>query len=573
MLQNQIDYMPTWILLHTHSVIAFIIALSQLGMFLFLMNLKTDFPALRWLKLNYFFGAIWYFDQVVRFSMYPGSEGSFLYKSETIFLYGPVLVGNMISHLQISYLFIQSMFEKERKIILKVLIIFSLLLMGSIIWNEVYNKSNFYVFQVISFVWGILVFVFNFSVTFRKAWSFRKTNHDAYIAFLILTCGSTCFFTLSIICVIFGLFSVIGYWTYFILVFLGEFMQIVAYLRYSSVFVGFQLKITAYNLLMLVVFLTVFTLIFLPPELPENIQGRLLQQDGLKKVFLIIIASVTITSLLLPALLKRTLTRPLQQLLIAVRSVNNGNLDIELPVLYQDEIGSLTSQFNTMTNSLQQKTNKLIEYSDTLSELYNTQQQTQEQILNHVSQEIHDNVGQMLSLVRVQLNLAVQQENKENKIISDAQENIGRAMQDLRDLAKGMSSDRIKLLGLYASVEQEVERIKRTGIYEVQMNCEGEERTMDHQREVILFRVLQECLQNVLKHSEAKLLNITFNYSSKSLSIHIKDDGKGFLLQPVNGSYGLGLMNIRNRIQSINGQIDIESAPGAGTGIFIQLLI
>jgi signal transduction histidine kinase len=350
-------------------------------------------------------------------------------------------------------------------------------------------------------------------------------------------------------------------------------MQIVAYLRYSSVFVGFQLKITAYSLLMLVVFLTVFTLIFLPPELPENIPGRLLQQDGLKKVFLIIIASVTITSLLLPALLKRTLTRPLQQLLIGVRSVNSGNLDIEVPVLYQDEIGSLTSQFNTMTNSLQQKTNKLIEYSDTLSELYNTQQQTQEQILNHVSQEIHDNVGQMLSLVRVQLNLAVQQENKENKIISEAQENIGRAMQDLRDLAKGMSSDRIKLLGLYASVEQEVERIKRTGIYEVQMNCEGEERTMDHQREVILFRVLQECLQNVLKHSEAKLLNITFNYSSKSLSIHIKDDGKGFLLQPVNGSYGLGLMNIRNRIQSINGQIDIESAPGAGTGIFIQLLI
>jgi len=146
-------------------------------------------------------------------------------------------------------------------------------------------------------------------------------------------------------------------------------------------------------------------------------------------------------------------------------------------------------------------------------------------------------------------------------------------MQDLRDLAKGMSSDRIKLLGLYASVEQEVERIKRTGIYEVQLNCEGEERTLDHQREVILFRVLQECLQNVLKHSEAKLLNINFKYSNKSLSIQIKDDGKGFLLQPVNGSYGLGLMNIRNRIQLINGQIDIQSAPGAGTGIFIQLPI
>ena len=350
-------------------------------------------------------------------------------------------------------------------------------------------------------------------------------------------------------------------------------MQIVAYLRYSSVFVGFQLKITAYNLLMLVVFLTVFTLIFLPPELPENIPGRLLQQDGLKKVFLIIIASVIITSLLLPTLLKRTLTRPLQQLLLAVRSVNSGNLDIELPVLYQDEIGSLTSQFNTMTDSLQQKNNKLIEYSHTLSELYNNQQKIQEQTLNHVSQEIHDNVGQVLSLVRIQLNLAAQQENKENKIIADAQENIGRAMQDLRDLAKGMSSDRIKLLGVFGSVEQEVERIRRTGICEVQMNCEGDKRSMDHQREIILFRVLQECLQNVLKHSEAKKLDISFTYSGNLLSIQIKDDGKGFLVQPANGSYGLGLMNIRNRIQLISGQIAVESSPGAGTSIFIQLPI
>ncbi|MBI1692472.1 MAG: hypothetical protein FYV88_1950 [Bacteroidetes bacterium] len=322
---------------------------------------------------------------------------------------------------------------------------------------------------------------------------------------------------------------------------------------------------------MLEAFIIIFSLFFLPPLSPTNIAGRLQQQEGLQKVFLIIIVSVIVTILIFPSLLKRTLTRPLKQLLEAVQSVNAGNLNIELPVLYQDEIGSLTSQFNTMTNSLQQKSNKLIEYSQTLSELYNNQQKIQEQTLNHVSQEIHDNVGQMLSLVRIQLNLAAQQENKENKIISDAQENIGRAMRDLRDLAKGMSSDRIKLLGLYASLEQEVERIRRTGICEVQMNCEGDKRSIDHQREIILFRVLQECLQNVLKHSEAKNLDISFIYSGNLLSIQIKDDGKGFLVQPANGSYGLGLMNIRNRIQLMNGRIIIQSEPGTGTNLYIEV--
>ncbi|MBU3743009.1 MAG: HAMP domain-containing protein [Sediminibacterium sp.] len=488
-------------------------------------------------------------------------------------MYGPVLICQMFANVQISYLFIESRFEKERKILLKILVLLSGALMASIIWNELFNQSNFHVFQLISFLWGIFIFVLIFTITSRKAWGFRNTNKDAYTAFLIMSGSSLSFFTLSIICVIFDLFSPVGYWTYFILVWIGEFSLIVAYLRYSSVFVSFQLKITAYSLLMLVVFLTVFTLFFLPPELPGNIAGRLIQQSGLKKVFLIIIASVSGTTVLLPVLLKLTLTLPLQQLLEAVKSVNEGILDIEIPVLYQDEIGSLTSQFNTMTNSLQQKNNKLIEYSHTLSELYNNQQKIQEQTLNHVSQEIHDNVGQMLSLVRIQLNLAAQQENNENKIITDAQDNIGRAIRDLRDLAKGMSSDRIKLLGLYDSVEQEVERIRRTGICEVQMNCEGDKRTIDHQREIILFRVLQECLQNVLKHSEVKLLDIRFTYSGNLLSIQIKDDGKGFLVQQTNGSYGLGLMNISNRIQLMGGQSEVESAPGMGTTIRILVPI
>jgi two-component system NarL family sensor kinase len=565
--------MPSWILLHTHSVIAFVIALSHLAMFLFLMNVKADFPALRWMRLNYFAGTIWYIDQMVRFSMYPGSEGSLTYKTETILVFAPILVCQMYANVQIAYLFIESMFEKEKKIVLNILVLFSIALFASVIWNEIFNGSNFFIFQVIAFVWGILLFIFTFSITYRKARAFRRVNNSAYSAYLLISGAYLSFIVLSIVCLIYDLFSPVGYWTYFILIWLGEFSLKLAYLRYSQVFVGFQLKITAYSLLMIEAFIIIFSLVFLPPLSPTNIAGRLQQQEGLEKVFLIIIASIIVTILILPSLLKRTLTRPLKQLLEAVQSVNAGNLNIELPVLYQDEIGSLTSQFNTMTNSLQQKNNKLIEYSHTLSELYNNQQKIQEQTLNHVSQEIHDNVGQMLSLVRIQLNLAAQQENKENKIISDAQENIGRAMMDLRDLAKGMSSDRIKLLGLYASVEQEVERIRRAGICEVQMNCEGVKRSMDHQREIILFRVLQECLQNVMKHSEAKNLDINFTYTDNVLSIQIKDDGKGFLIQPAKGSYGLGLMNINNRIQLMNGQITVESSPGTGTVIFIQLPI
>lgn len=565
--------MPSWILLHTHSVMAFIIGVSQFGMFWFLMKADQSFPARKWMRLNYIASAIWYFDQMVRFSLYPGKEGSFFYKIETVFLYAPVLIMQMFANVQINYLFIESRFEKERKIINIILVFLSVGLLGSITWNEMYNNSNFFIFQLISFVWGTITFLLTFSVSTRKAWSFRNANLPAYEGHLLLSFASFCFFVLSIICLQFGLFSPVGYWTYFVLVWLGEFTLMVTYVRYSPIFVGFQLKITTYSLLVVVVFLTTFTLFFLPPKMPSDIAGRILQQQGLTNVFIIIIASIIITAILIPLLLKRTLTRPLNQLLGAVQTVNSGNLNVELPVLYQDEIGSLTNQFNQMTRSLQQTNQRLIEYTQTLSELYNNQQKVQEQTLNHISQEIHDNVGQMLSLVRIQLNLAAQKNDSESELITEAQENIGRAMLDLRDLAKGMSSDRIRLLGLYASVEQESERIRRAGICEVVLTCSGNKIQFEHQRETILFRVLQECLQNVLKHSEAKLVEIHFQYGFKDLEIRIQDNGKGFLLQPASGGYGLGLMNMQHRIQLMGGEISVSSAPGSGTKIQIRVPI
>ena len=184
--------------------------------------------ALRWMKLNYFASTIWYIDQMVRFSMYPGTEGSFFYKTETILLYGPVLICQMFANVQISYLFIESKFEKERKILLKILALLSGVLMTGIIWNELFNQSNFHVFQLISFLWGLFIFVFTFSITSRKAWGFRNTNKDACTAFLIMTGAYLSFFALSIICIIYDLFSPVGYWTYFILVWIGEFSLIVA---------------------------------------------------------------------------------------------------------------------------------------------------------------------------------------------------------------------------------------------------------------------------------------------------------------------------------------------------------
>jgi signal transduction histidine kinase len=563
--------MPSWILLHTHSVIALIIGATQLGMLWILLKQGKNIPIRRWIITNYLAAIIWYFDQVVRFSLLPGTEGSLIYKLETIFIYSPSLALVMLANVQAYYLFIESTFEKERKQLLRWYLPIGLLFVGANVWNEMFNKSNVYVFQLISFLWGVITNIWILIVSIRKSIKLYKKSPDATTAMLWLAFVAFCFLWLSLINAYFGLYSSIGYWTFFIFILMGSLAKFFTYISYSSIFVSFQIKIAGYCFVILSIIIAIVTLVFFPPIYPRSIQIRLSQQVGLQKIMLLLVLSTIVIIFVLPVIIRSTLTTPLKKLHTAIQDVNEGNFSVEVPVVFRDEIGDLTDNFNAMAQTLRYKNTQLLEYTQTLAELYSNQQKVQEQTHNHISQEIHDNVGQMLSLVRIQLNLAAQKNSNENELISEAQENIGRAMMDLRDMAKGMSNDRIKLLGLYASVEQEADRIRRSGICEISLSCSGNVFQFDHQRETILFRVLQECLQNVLKHSEARLLEIFFQYTQDDIQIKIQDNGKGFVLEKSRAGHGLGLMNMQHRIQLMGGEFTINSEPGVGTKIYLQV--
>jgi len=563
--------MSSWFLLHTHSLMAFIMVATQLGMLLFLLNSSEEIPVRRWMIINYFASTVWYLDQLFRFSLYPGVEGGLIYKLETIFIYTPALAAMLLANFQIYYLFIESRFEKERKRMAKLVIPLTLLLVVAIAWNELKNESNLLVFQAISFIWGMLTNIGTLIIAARKAWAFKGYRSDGWNAHLLFAGVSCSFIFLSVVNLIFGLYSPIGYWTFFIFIWIGNLMLIITYLTYSSVFVSFQIKITGYSYVVVVSLITVVALVFYPPLMPLDINNRMLQQSGLMKMFLILSFAILFVVIVLPSLLRKTLTLPLKSLLSAVDKVNAGELNIVVPELYNDEIGSLTRHFNKMTHTLNQTNSRLVEYSQTLTELYANQQTIQEQTLNHVSQEIHDNIGQLLSLVKLQLNLAAEKGGEENLLLADARDNIGRAMMDLRDMAKGMSSDRIRLLGLYTSVDQEAQRIQRTGVCEISVTCEGKAQNMDNQKETILFRVIQECLQNIIKHAQATQVEIAFAYAASALKIEVRDNGKGFLISRGNSLSGLGMMNMHHRIELMRGKVTVESEPGFGTKIVIEL--
>ena len=205
-------------------------------------------------------------------------------------------------------------------------------------------------------------------------------------------------------------------------------------------------------------------------------------------------------------------------------------------------------------------------------EVNNARNEIQQATLNTISQEIHDNVGQLLSLTKMQLNLIEESPEKDNNLVRDAKDNISKAMTDLRDLAKGMSSDRIKLLGLFDSVVQEASRINKVGRLQVDVESSGNKREPEHQKQLVLFRVIQECFQNIIKHAQANHILVTFTYQLDSFDVLIKDDGIGFEYHPgSHSSEGLGLMNIFNRIHLVGGDVTLNSSPGAGTTVYIKV--
>jgi hypothetical protein len=204
--------------------------------------------------------------------------------------------------------------------------------------------------------------------------------------------------------------------------------------------------------------------------------------------------------------------------------------------------------------------------------LLQSQLEIQEQTFNSISQEIHDNVGQILSLAKVQLNIIGEGETVNQELLTDAKENISKALTDLRDVAKGLSSDRIRVLGLDEAIQQEVTRINRAGILSIQFETNGQVRAIEDQKQLILYRVIQECIQNIIKHANANAVAVDFNYREHCLRIMVSDNGKGFNFQEEQlNHHGLGLMNLYKRMELIGGHVKIESVPGQGTKVHIKL--
>jgi two-component system, NarL family, sensor kinase len=214
-------------------------------------------------------------------------------------------------------------------------------------------------------------------------------------------------------------------------------------------------------------------------------------------------------------------------------------------------------------------------HSSFQQELLKTRLEIQEDTFRNISQEIHDNIGQALSFVKLNLN-TVDPYNSALVIdkLAESRQLITKTIQDLRDIAKSLNTDFISEIGLQVAIEQQLQMIERTKQYQTSFSIKGEVLKNNPQRELVVYRIVQELLNNIVKHADANSINIEMQYLSEKLIITVQDNGKGFDIiaaRSVEMNTGLGLRNMTNRMNMIKGTIDIYSSAGAGTKAIIEI--
>jgi len=212
-----------------------------------------------------------------------------------------------------------------------------------------------------------------------------------------------------------------------------------------------------------------------------------------------------------------------------------------------------------------------IEVSNFQNILIQSQLEVQEQTMQTIGADLHDNIGQLLSLTSLTLN-SVELDNleKAQQKIDAAIDLTLRSIKEMRLLGKLLQGDQLITLGLPEAIRHEVNWLERSGKYQITHGVTDEmPASSNPDKDLIVFRILQEILNNIIKHSQASCLDITLEYlPGNTLQLHIADDGVGFDLENMTaGQRGMGLQNIQKRTTIIGGAVQIKSAPGEGTHI------
>ncbi|HEY4110498.1 MAG TPA: PAS domain S-box protein [Puia sp.] len=233
-----------------------------------------------------------------------------------------------------------------------------------------------------------------------------------------------------------------------------------------------------------------------------------------------------------------------------------------------------------MVGSMQNITEKKEMQEKLLRQELNKQKQiaqamidAQEKERAEIGKELHDNINQILSTTKLYLELAKNEHGERLNLINRSADNIHNAIHEIRNISRNLVPASIGDLGLQDSIADLVESLRTTRAINVEFYPVGNfDEKISDKAKLMLFRIIQEQINNVLKHSEAKnlIIELILEGADNRIELSITDDGKGFDPGKA-GKKGLGLSNIMSRADLFGGKVTIQSAPGQGCKLRVQV--
>jgi two-component system, NarL family, sensor kinase len=199
----------------------------------------------------------------------------------------------------------------------------------------------------------------------------------------------------------------------------------------------------------------------------------------------------------------------------------------------------------------------------------------QEQTLQQLMREIHDNIGSGLTHAKLALatiSFTDMQQVRQNVQLST--EAIGQALDDIRSLSLSLNNEFVATNGLLYAIQHEADRVARYSGLHIYYQESGNTDFLPTETELMLFRMVQEILTNTVKHAGAKYVQVRVSFGIDELTIGLADDGCGFAYRPPSDpmpTRGNGLANLLQRAQVLGGHCQISSTPGSGTTIVITI--
>lgn len=289
---------------------------------------------------------------------------------------------------------------------------------------------------------------------------------------------------------------------------------------------------------------------------------------SLRNAILVSLGFCLVVGIGLAIILTFAITRPVYHLTEAVRRIRRHELSARAKVFSDDEIGNLARAFNDMAEILQRNEATITEKEKARTALVGRIISSQENERKVISRELHDQVGQ--SILALLVDIKSQRGSEANDdLYAKYEAKVEKLIDEVRQVSKGMHPSVLDDYGLDVALKHYTEEtaVRYNVRLEYESGCADGASRLPEAVEIAFYRVAQEAVLNALRHASPEHISVILLSAAESATLLIEDDGTGFAADDRTCNTGLGLVSMRERISLLGGDLDIISAPGEGTTV------